>query len=298
MDYILKRFEASINLSKPGQTERFNFLKARIEYIYYLLLGYTWNKHKNEVRLSELTSFFDALDDKLTLGKIINFIKKFDKKNEILTGSTEKILNDYNEYRKQNIGHGNTYNSIDAEEKLNGFFRQLCENVDLLNRETDIIVVTDKKEETYDGYCVSSSSQFPELWNCHESAFGKCIPPCVFYRFKDLPNYYQLSPFIHINRDLGTNLDFYMFFSSKDMPKGTAKYTDIFKDGKKEFKSPQLEEMIIFGNYRKISGTGVCMNSFDTNYNKYVDVGVRKTVDDFVRKNKTFVTAVLYRSVL
>ena len=60
MDYILKRFEASINLSKPGQTERFNFLKARIEYIYYLLLGYTWNKHKNEVRLSELTSFFDA----------------------------------------------------------------------------------------------------------------------------------------------------------------------------------------------------------------------------------------------
>jgi len=293
MDYILKRFEASINLSKPGQTERFNYLKARIEYIYYLLLGYTWNKYKNEVRRPELKSLFDSLDDKMTLGSIIGFIKRFDRNKEVLNSDTQNLLTEYNQYRIENSGHGNVYNSKKAEDELNRFFHQLCERVELLQKETDIIVVTDKTGETLEGYCVSSDSQFPELWNCHESAIDDCVPPCVFYRIKGLSNYYQLSPFIHINRDLGTNLDFYMFFSSKDMPIGKAKYTALFMDGKKEFDSPQLEEMIIVDNYRKISGSGVYMNLFDTNYKKFVDVGVRKTVDNFVRNNKAHVTAVL-----
>lgn len=292
MDYILKRLEASINLTKLGQTERYNYLKARIEYIFYLLLGYTWNKYKNEVKPQELKELINSLDG-MTLGSIIRFINRFDSNKEVLNSETQKLLTEYNKYRIENSGHGNVYNSKKAEEKLNDFFHKLSESVELLKKETDIIVVTDKTGETWEGYCVSLDSQFPELWNCPENAIENCKPPCVFYRFGESSKYFQLSPFIHINRDFGTNLDFFMFFSSKDMPKGKAKYTDIFGDDKKDFDNAQLDEMIIVDKYRAISGSGVIMNLFDTNYKQYVDVGVREKVDDFVRKNNSFVTAVL-----
>lgn len=297
MDYILKKFGASINMTKHRDITRINFLRARIEYVFYLLLGFTWNKYKDQTDLSKMLSFAEELNKDLMLGKIIGYILAFDKSGEVIKTDTSVIMKEYNELRIRDLAHGYIINNpIDEENKLNDIYKRLCECTPLLAREANIIVVTNKIEDKWEGYCLSKS-QFPKIWNCSADVLRSCTLPCVMYQFNESEayEYFQLSPFIHIEKDAGTNVSFFTFFGIENKGVGNKKvtYTNLFDDNKIQIESPHLKNPLKDEEYRRISNTGTVMNPFEPNYKKYIDVGVRKTVDNFVKKNKANVTAVL-----
>ena len=94
MDYILKKFEASINLA--DDKDKSEYMRARIEYLIYFLLGYVWNKYKKDIDVSDMLQFSQKLGGSLTLGKIIRYIKNFDENSVV---SSTDTLTEYNKYR-------------------------------------------------------------------------------------------------------------------------------------------------------------------------------------------------------
>ena len=107
MDFITERFERQIKLSQSGSTDKSSLLQARIEYLFYFMLGYLWNKRRDDLGKDELSNFVKSLNGKLTVGSILHTIKIFDKDGEFIDGKrSDEISRKYLNYRNDYIGHG------------------------------------------------------------------------------------------------------------------------------------------------------------------------------------------------
>lgn len=65
MDFITKRFDRRIRISQRGTKDRQSLLQARIEYLYYFMLGYLWNKQRDSLTKEELIGFVGKLNGNL-----------------------------------------------------------------------------------------------------------------------------------------------------------------------------------------------------------------------------------------
>lgn len=300
MDFITEKFEKRIRLSTPGSTERRSHLQARIEYLYYFMLGYLWNKHRDALTIEELSRFVNTLEGRLTIGRIIGSIKQFDKDRELISSNhVEEILVKYKDYRDSYIGHGYTFGDrAEADEAiLTNFFTDLTAKIPLLNRKMDIVVVSNVTgSNIQNAVCSGMVYKYdekgePEPWNCPAGLLD--LPsefPHVYYRIGD-NDYIRVSPFILVE---GIDVKVFVFNAIEQKLTGKTIYTQLFVSDKQTYTIPEFINTSITSEYSRKSANSTLMNHFSENYHRYIEVGLTKTMRNFACDDSAYVSAVLW----
>ncbi len=296
MDFITQKFKSEINFTKSGSSEKRALLQARIEYLFYFMLGYLWNENKDSIAPEQLSRFVRDLDGNLTIGRIIYALKMFDFRKESINKKAEDLLKKYNHYRNDNIGHGFIFGDKveESETILDSLYKDLVDAVPLLKAELDIVIINSRNADSYKGLVYHPNTNgSPE--DCTVPADKLNIEdeyPQIFCR--EGTKYYKISPFIHMEE--GAFPDIYVFNKIENKPTGETVFTQLFKSGKVRREVPDFKDISIINTYNRTSSNGTIINNFEPNYkkNQYIDVGILDKVYDLTVNNKSCVSVVLW----
>lgn len=304
MDFITKRFESKLDCTDSSTPDKFTLLRARIEYVFYFLLGYIWNSQYKFNDIDDLKDFVECKGKNFTLGNILASLKKLDRQNKILTKNAyDDILQKYNNFRNENIGHGFIYTDrlAEFENFLSNLYDDLLNYIPILKEQYDTILVNKKDNDVYVGLIFKARD--PERWSAPINSFPISIsdlfPHTLIRPCSKEKEYNEISPFVRIDKEGEPSI----FFQIEDPLSGKVKYTLLFKTGKDyliyesstvdlislAFQSAMNEE------YRKKSSiNGTIMTQFTPNYKKYFEVGLSSTIREFIGENDSSVVAVLW----
>ncbi len=112
------------------------------------------------------------------------------------------------------------------------------------------------------------------------------------YGYFGLNNYFRLSPFIEIS-SYGREL--YFFNSIDEKLIGKVKYNRLLDTGIIYKEWDELCELDITNDGIKIkSHNGTIRNIYENNFKKYIDIGIKTKIKDFLIKNKSSVCATVW----
>ncbi len=299
MDFITEAFDIRISNAKTGDKK--TLLQARIEYLYYFLLGYLWNLNKDSMTPTELTNFVNLLNGKLTLGSIVVSLEKLDKQKLIIDSNAKNMFIKYNKFRNEKIGHGYVFcDGLDkAESMLDDIYKRFVSAIDLLSSKLDIVAVTDRTNDGYEGrvYHFDKNGSYdvckiPDgILDINDDDF-----PQIFFRKETLnTEYYKISPFVRLDGD-DYNPDVFIFNMIVEKSTGKTRFNQFFKTGDKTIDVTAFKNISVENKFRIISPNGTRINHFELNYkrNQYIDVGILEQVRGFVVNNKSSVAATLW----
>lgn len=301
MDFIMNLMNAKIDIAEPNSSAQVNLLRQRHEYILFFILAYLWDKHSEVMDFGEFSKIIEDLSNKASIGKIVETIRKMDEDREIfINPKASNALNEYPNLRNDKHGHG--YLTTEEEingfvEKMEGFYRDLVDNIPLFIDTSSIILVKGKKgEDMYGIRFDMEKNGMPEKWNCPEEVF-KCPEPYIGRTYAKLKSgeYIKLSPFIHLDND---GEDRYIFVSLREKLTGKVDYAHLLKGG--NTKSKEWEELVsifvVQNKYRSISSNGTIMNVFENNYKKYVSItnDNETSLRNFLLRDKSSVFCTLW----
>lgn len=295
MDYIRKQIEQRIDfLSSIGdKTGLISHHQSRFEYILIYILGYLWNKNQRRIDEEDKEYIFQGII-KPTIGGIVSLCRKLDVDKEFFKdGKLNKAIEKYPSLRNELLGHGYSFedsieSSITAIQSL--YESVLSANVPALNSDIDIIHVMSLEGDYYKGINYKSDGNTYLPWNCHKNI-------CTFmtnsiYGSIGLNEYFRLSPFIEL---FGYGKEIYIFNCIEEKLLGKVKYNRLLETGvlNKEWK--ELAELNIIEDGIKVkTSNGTILNIYKNNYKKYIDIGIKKKVIDFLIKNKASVCATIW----
>jgi len=299
MDFITKRFDRRIRISQSGTKDKQSLLQARIEYLYYFMLGYLWNKQRDSLTKDELIDFVGKLNGKLTIGSIIHTLRNFDKNKELIKDEqAEQVLKAYNQYRNNNIGHGYIFDdeAEKNEDVLVALYNDLLESIPSLKKVMDIVVV--QKQEIRDGDSYFAGLIFKaddngeaDPWSCPADMMEPIdFYPQIYYRID--AKYFKISPFVLVEPPDAKS---FVFNRIDQKLTGNTIYSKLFESGKVNRNISEFINTSITNEHQRISSNGTVMNRFDTNYHgRYIEVGLTDIVKKFLRDNTSSVYAVLW----
>lgn len=301
MDFITETFDRLIDSYETGIKK--SYLQARIEYLYYFLLGYLWNLNKDSMEQKELADFVNLLNGKLTLGSIVHSLEKLDKQKVIVDSNVKGLLIKYYTYRNEFIGHGYIHweKVADAESILDGMYNDIVSAVPLLSSQKDIVMVTDHINGDYkvrvynpnDGLIHKIGFISDKTFDVNDDDL-----PQLFFRKQTLDTeYYKISPFIMLDGE-NLNLDVLVFNQVISRSNGLTRYTQLFETDKKDMTVAAFRDISLENDFGRISPNGTCINKFELNYkkNQYIDVGILGEIRNFVVKNTSSAVATLWGS--
>ncbi|KAA6328201.1 hypothetical protein EZS27_022880 [termite gut metagenome] len=293
MDYILRAIDKKIKKFE-GKAEVKIYYQVRVEYAFYLLFSYFWNKNFEEIGITDFPkqdSIIQEIRKPLSIGAIASLIQKLDIKNELTKSQTTKNtgleLSDYAKLRNDLIGHGYSFEDDfqNFSDSFNRWYRTLLDlRIDVLSRKTDLIVCQnyDTIIQEYTGTIYDYEGDVRGNWKCSKeikddfeigNIYASCEPNC----------YFRLSPFIHIEvEDDGL----YVFRNIEQILLGKIRYNRIDKSDNNFTKTwDEFDDFcIIDDNYnRKKRPNGCIINIFYPNYKKYIEVGsIKEKVYEFL----------------
>lgn len=288
--------------------DKYNQLKyhqARTEYFLVLILAYLWNRNINTDSISskDKLEISNKISSKnFTIGTLIKVIESLDVENEIVYDVDVKTLFDtYRETRNEEIGHGFSFSDA-SDELINAFIKMHQSfsslNTFLFKNNFDIILVIQEDSHSYKGINLKSDGSL-EIWSCRKSANIALNINCTYLQYSHcgIFEYFRLSPFIGVEREGGTNINYYIFNKINNIYTGCVTYNYLSKTGKKtDIAWVELANLdIITDGQVKVSKNGTTINVFEPNYKRFIDVGATKDiVNEFLTKNKSNVCANLW----
>ncbi|WP_320051768.1 NB-ARC domain-containing protein [uncultured Acetobacteroides sp.] len=288
MDYILHTIEKKIRRFE-GTAEARVYHQVRVEYAFYLLLSYFWNKNFEEIGITDFVLQGNIIKEiqKPSIGTIASIIQKLDIANELSQSVSKKDtkpeLSEYAELRNDLIGHGYSF-----EDDLNNFsnsfdvwYQKLLNlRVQILSRKTDLIVCQgfDETTQEYIGTIYDYEGDIRSNWRCSKEIYE--------FEFENLyasyepNNYSRLSPFIHIE----ANEDgLFVFRNVQQALLGKLRYNRIDKSDKDFTKCWEEFEFSANNGVLKRQPNGCIINVFHPNYKRYIEVGsIKEKVYDFL----------------
>lgn len=289
MDYILRTIEKKIKRFE-GTAEARVYHQVRVEYAFYLLLSYFWNKNFEELGINDFVLQGNIIREiqRPSIGTIASLIQKLDFKKELLKNKTSKSdehanLSDYAELRNDLIGHGYSFED-DLQNFSSAFdewFQKLLNlRIDILTRKTDLIVCQgyDEATQEYTGTIYDSEGDIRNNWKCSKEIFE--FEYGNLYASFEANNYFRLSPFIHI--ETGDD-SLYTYRSIQQMLLGKIRYNRIDKSDKDFTKCWEEFEFSANNGILKRQPFGCIINVFHPNYKRYIEVGsIKERVYDFL----------------
>lgn len=297
MDFILKKIENKLSLNDPGSFDYITCLRIRIEYSLFLCLGFLW-KNFGELPLNKQTDLIAGLNN-LSIGSTVEAIRILDSvHHEIINKKSVKILDSYPAIRNKKIGHGYEMAASIAS-ALVPLYDDMVSNIPLLREECDIIIIQDYNAST----CSFSGIRFPIQQN-GQGVRWSCPKEMIYQHDMKFPRtylsynggYYNVSPFIFLDPTSHTP---FVFDSLVEKLVGKVKLNSVFigleDKNSKDYFFNELVCLTSSNGRRQISqSNGTIMNIFKPNYEKYIDVGFQKLIEDFLCKNRAYVCATIW----
>jgi len=293
MDYIRKQIDERINLLRAiggNNVDLKVHYQSRFEYVLIYLLAYLWNK--NISKLDESTKelvFQDVI--KPSIGTIVKLCRILDIEKEVLKDSKlNKSVEKYPNLRNELLGHGFSFEDSDAADKLKELYDSvLTANVPALKYAIDLIEVQSFDGNNYKGINYKSDGSVTP-WICSKNIFNFEINN--LYGSNDINEYFRLSPFIEI---LGYGKEIYFFNSIEEKLLGKVRYNRLLETGVHKREWEEFIELNVIEDGIKIkTSNGTILNAYENNYKKYIDIGIKKKIYEFLTKNKASVCATVW----
>lgn len=298
MDYILSRIENQLSLLDEGSYDYITCLRTRIEYSLFLCLGILWENF-DKLPADKQTSIISSLDN-LSIGSAVSAIRDLNALSSyaVFNKKCGRLLDSYPAIRNAKMGHGYEM-AAGVASALAPLYRDIFANSQLLQEACDIIVVK-QYDPTTDQY---SGIRFPAdqngqgtRWSCPKEliADDKAEFPKTYMVYRD--TYHKISPFVFVDPSTQTP---FVFNSLVEKLVGKVRLNSIFPavsgSSSRDHSFNELIYLSQTDGRRQISqSNGTIMNVFEPNYDKYIDVGFHKLIEDFLFRNRAYVSATVW----
>lgn len=287
MDYILRTIENKIRRFE-GKAEAKVYYQVRVEYSFYLLLAYFWNKNFEEVGIKDFVLQSNVIKEiqRPSIGTIGELIQKLDIHNELskVKSSSSKVdLRGYAELRNDLIGHGYSFEDdlTNYSNSIDNWYEALKNlRIQILSRNTDLIVVQgfDEQTQEYIGTTYTYDGDIRSNWRCSNQVYEFELDN--LYASYEPNIYFRLSPFIHIDLE---DDGLYVYRNVQQTLLGKIRYNRIDKSDKDFTKCWEEFEFSANNGIQKKQPNGCVINIFTPNYKKYIEIGsIKQKVYDFL----------------
>jgi GTPase SAR1 family protein len=293
MEYIRKKLERKISyLEDSGANETLKiYYQVRVEYLMIFCLGYLWNKNISNLQDDDKEYILSRIQ-KPSIGDVLDICRKLDVSGDFFTRKVAEKISKYPRIRNEKIGHGYVFEdgTEDYLSALKDIYSTFVNSqISIINSEFDLVLVSKLENEFYRGVTYKPDGFNYRPWSCSSKVQSFQIDNLYLYDNED--RYFRLSPFIEIRGED----EFYIFCSIQEPLLGKVKYNRILQTGlyNKEWPDFVEAEIVSAGNKRK-SSNGTILNVFKNNYNKYIDIGIKKRITDFLTKTAHSVSATIW----
>ena len=267
------------------------YCQSRLEFSLIYMLAYLWNKNLNKLDLP-VKEEVCSLVLKPTIGDIVSLCHKLDIDGEFKEKKqTRKALDMYPRLRNQMIGHGYVYEDglKDAIDKIDNLYNQLLESDHpIFKNDVDFVYITEVDDNIYRGINYKGDGMNFIPWSCPKDVVQLEVN-CLYGSYK-LNNYFRLSPFIVID-NFGSGLYSYNSIEEKLL----GKYNKLLETGTTYLEWPEMVDLYIVNDGTKIKkANGTIQNIFTNNYTKYIDIGIKQKIFQFLTKDKSSVCATVW----
>lgn len=291
MDYILYTIDKKLKRFE-GKAESKIYKQVKVEYSFYLLLSYFWDKNFQQIGIDDFVKQGNIVKEiqRPSIGTIASLIQKLDIHSELEKNKKENTeLTSYANLRNDIIGHGYDFedNLQNYSNSFDDWYNKLIKlRVQILSRNTDLIVVEDYDNSTgeFTGTIFDHEGESRSNWRCSKQICEFVIDN--LYASYELNNYIRLSPFIHI--ELG-NDDLFVYRNLQQPLLGKIRYNQIGKTNNEFYKSWKEFEFSANNGIQSKQINGSIINNFTPNYKqnsksgKYIDVGsIKEKVYSFL----------------
>jgi hypothetical protein len=294
MDFIQANIERKVRLLQSlNKNEELKVLyQARFEYALIFTLAYLWNKNFDKIDSSD-KEFINKSIITPSIGSIVKLCRMLDVENKFFKEKKfAHSLEVYPNLRNEKIGHGYSFED-DTENILNTLGELYSairdSNVSLLSKNVDLILVLSEDNNVFSGIRFHSNGSDYLPWSCHKNIYPFIINN--LYGATEINDYFRLSPFIILKDEI----EFYLFSSIQEKLLGNVKYNRLLKSGK-YFQN--WEELVYLDierdSTKRKSSNGTIINIFENNFNKYIDIGIKSKINDFLTKNNSSVCATIW----
>ena len=294
MDYITNKVNNRIAIVKNlnNSNDLLVYYQSRLEYQMILLLGYLWNKNRDNLDEIEKEQLYNMVQ-RPTIGDIADMCKRLDTQNTFRKNKKfAQALQKYPGLRNSYLGHGYTY--ADSQDTIISQLGDLSNaiqesNIDIFRDDIDFIYVSSIESSCYKGVCYKSNGNIIP-WSCPTNV---CILQVGhLYASQNVNNYFCLSPFLDID-NFGNGI--YIYCNIEEKLLGKIKYNRLLETGVKHLEWDEIAKLCITSDGLKIkTSNGTIINVFDRNYKKYIGVGIKNKLRDFLLKNKASVCATIW----
>lgn len=293
MDYILYKLNQRINLLQV--TEQTGSIavhyRSRIEYLLTLMLGYLWNKNFEKLDTDVKVEVFNEIL-KPTIGSVVSVCRTLDIDKEIFSKkSVSKSIDKYPDLRNTCMGHGFVFE--DAQEQSNSAFDELYDALvgttnTLFGSDNDFVNVQKLDGSNYRGILYAANGEI-RPWSCPSQLFElEQRKLYILYEGK----YICMSPFVQMDF-AGDNIYVYAKVTEKLL--GRIRYNRLINTGTTEVVWNPFSNLCVVNDGIKVkTSNGTIRNIYENNYTKYIDVGVKSQILNFLKKNKSSVCATLW----
>lgn len=294
MDYILNKINNRISIVKNFKmtTDLLVHYQSRLEYQLILLLGYLWNKNRETLDEIDKGQLYQ-MAQRPTIGDVADMCKRLDTQNIFRKNKKfSHVLMKYPGLRNSYLGHGYTY--ADGQEaiieQLDELSNAITESdVEIFTQDVDFVYVSSIDGSCYKGICYKSDGDTIS-WSC-PGEVGKFLVGHLYASF-GINSYSCLSPFVEID-NFGNGI--YVYCNVEEKLLGKIKYNRLLETGVKHIEWEEIARLCITNDGTKIkTGNGTIINVFDRNYKKYIGVGIKSKLRDFLTKNMASVCATVW----
>lgn len=266
--------------------------QSRLEYQLILLLGYLWNKNRETLDEIDKGQLYQ-MAQRPTIGDVADMCKRLDTQNIFRKNKKfSHVLMKYPGLRNSYLGHGYTY--ADGQEaiieQLDELSNAITESdVEIFTQDVDFVYVSSIDGSCYKGICYKSDGDTIS-WSC-PGEVGKFLVGHLYASF-GINSYSCLSPFVEID-NFGNGI--YVYCNVEEKLLGKIKYNRLLETGVKHIEWEEIARLCITNDGTKIkTGNGTIINVFDRNYKKYIGVGIKSKLRDFLTKNMASVCATVW----
>lgn len=294
MNYFLYKLNQRIELLKTtGNTSSINIhYQARLEFLITYALAYLWNKNFDQKDVQEKENLFSKIILP-SIGSVVDTCRSLDIEKEIFSNKKiAKSLNEYPNVRNTAFGHGFTFEDKTDEitEGLISLYDALmASDTSFYSSDTDFIQVCSHENNSYKGVRLSPDGS-TNPWSCPSLLADLKIGN--LYACDSCGKYFRLSPFLYVE-NFGEDLYVYNRISEK--LQGRVHYNRLISTNTIDREWDEFASLILANDGFKVrTSNGTVRNIYTNNYSHYIDVGIKKDVENFLENNKSSVCATIW----
>lgn len=297
MNNTLSKINQKINFLEG--TNQHDALKvhyqSKFEYCLILTLAYLWNKNWESLPPDEKEYCINSIL-KPSIGSIVGTARKLDLEKEVFGNKKDKdlykSLDKYPNVRNEKIGHGFSFE--DDTEVINNILTELIDNIEsssffLFKEANDLVLIQGKNEDTFFGINFKPDGFNYSPWKCSINSHEFEVDS--LYLLNKNNEYYKISPFIELNEEG----EAFTFASVEEKLTGRTKYNKLLKTGIELKDRKEFSNIIIINDeHKRKTASGTIINNYKKNYKKFIDIGIKSQIKNFLLKNKSSVFATIW----